>query len=198
MPVIGTKETPVRLSFVHLFESVDSMDSGRKVYSCQVVIPKTAKDVIAEVEDNIAKAIQDGIGKKMFNKAISESAEFRRCLRDGDKKAAEVDDGSQDYLKGCMFFNASCSEDRPPAVVDRFGKPILRADEVYSGCFALVSVNFYPFKHGKGGIGAGLNHVMKRDEGERLDGRESADSAFKDLVDKEEDMASSEGEADLR
>ena len=39
---------------------------------------------------------------------------------------------------------------------------------------------------------------MKRDEGERLDGRESADSAFKDLVDKEEDTASSEGEADLR
>ena len=114
------------------------------------------------------------------------------------KERFPVTIGPQDYLKGSMFFNASCSEDRPPAVVDRFGKPILRADEVYSGCYALVSVNFYPFKHGKGGIGAGLNHVMKRDEGERLDGRESADSAFKDLVDKEEDMASSEGEADLR
>ena len=196
MPVIGTKENPVRLSFVHLFEPVDSMSGDRKNYSVQVVIPKAAKDVIALVESEIQKAITDGIGKKMFNKAISESAEFRRCLRDGDKKAAEVDDGSQDYLKGCMFFNASCSEDRPPAVVDNYGKPIIKADEVYSGCLALVSVNFYPFKHGKGGIGAGLNHVMKRGEGERLDGRESADKAFKDLVD--EEPTSSEDEADLR
>lgn len=196
MPVIGTKENPVRLSFVHLFEPVDSMSGDRKNYSVQVVIPKAAKDVVALVESEIQKAITDGIGKKMFNKAISESAEFRRCLRDGDKKAAEVDDGSQDYLKGCMFFNASCSEDRPPAVVDNYGKPIIKADEVYSGCFALVSVNFYPFKHGKGGIGAGLNHVMKRGEGERLDGRESADKAFKDLVD--EEPTSSEDEADLR
>lgn len=196
MPVIGTKENPVRLSFVHLFEPVDSMSGDRKNYSVQVVIPKAAKDVIALVESEIQKAITDGIGKKMFNKAISESAEFRRCLRDGDKKAAEVEDGSQDYLKGCMFFNASCSEDRPPAVVDNYGKPIIKADEVYSGCFALVSVNFYPFKHGKGGIGAGLNHVMKRGEGVRLDGRESADKAFKDLVD--EEPTSSEDEADLR
>ena len=196
MPVIGTKENPVRLSFVHLFEPVDSMSGDRKNYSVQVVIPKAAKDVVALVEREIQKAITDGIGKKMFNKAISESAEFRRCLRDGDKKAAEVDDGSQDYLKGCMFFNASCSEDRPPAVVDNYGKLIIKADEVYSGCFALVSVNFYPFKHGKGGIGAGLNHVMKRGEGERLDGRESADKAFKDLVD--EEPTSSEDEADLR
>ena len=196
MPVIGTKENPVRLSFVHLFEPVDSMSGDRKNYSVQVVIPKAAKDVIALVESEIQMAITDGIGKKMFNKAISESAEFRRCLRDGDKKAAEVDDGSQDYLKGCMFFNASCSEDRPPAVVDNYGKPIIKADEVYSGCLALVSVNFYPFKHGKGGIGAGLNHVMKRGEGERLDGRESADKAFKDLVD--EEPTSSEDEADLR
>lgn len=197
--VVGSKEKPARLSFVHLMEPTPSMSGDRNIYSVQVVVPKDDKAGIAAIKAEIDKAITDGIGKKMFNKATSLNPEFRRCFRDGDQKAAEVDDGSQDYLKNCMFFNASCSETRPPAVVNRFGKPIVRADEVYSGCYGLVSVNFYPFKHGKGGIAAGLNHVMVREDGERLDGRETADKAFAGLADsEEEDMSPSEGGDDLR
>ena len=204
--IVGSKEYPVRLSFVHLAEPTLAMDKQRKQYSIQIVIDKKDTKTVAAVEAAIKEAIDLGIGKKMFNAAIAKSPEFRRCMRDGDAKAAEVDDGSQDYLKGSLFFNAACSEDRPPVVVDRFGRSYETADgsrkmiaeEVYSGCYAVVSGNFYPFQHGKGGIAFGLNHVMKRKDGERLDGRESADKAFKDLVDADEETEGDGGEADLR
>jgi hypothetical protein len=42
-----------------------------------------------------------------------------------------------------------------------------------------VDVGFFPFsRDGNRGIGCGLNNVMFVKEGERLDGRQSAEQAF--------------------
>lgn len=192
--IVGNKENPVRFSFVQVWEP-KSMDDGDPKYSVQVVIPKDNKALLSAVEANIEKAKQLGITKGLYNKAITDNAAFRTPLRDGDQEAAEKDDGSRDYLKGCMFFNASSSADRQPAIVDRRGAPIMRRDDFYSGCYGIADINFYPFKYGKGGVAAGLNSIMKREDGERLDGRLSTDQAFGQFID--EDEASEQGSGQL-
>jgi hypothetical protein len=66
-----------------------------------------------------------------------------------------------------------------PGIVDRNRKPIIDQDEVYSGVYAMVSLNFYPFdKEGNKGVACGLNHIMKMKDGEPLAGRISVDDAF--------------------
>ena len=190
--IVGNKENPVRFSFVQVWEP-KSMDDGDPKYSVQVVIPKDNKALLSAVEANIEKAKQLGITKGLYNKAITDNAAFRTPLRDGDQEAAEKDDGSRDYLKGCMFFNASSSADRQPAIVDRRGAPIMRRDDFYSGCYGIADINFYPFKYGKGGVAAGLNSIMKREDGKRLDGRLSTDQAFGQFMD-DDDTAEQGGQ----
>lgn len=198
--VVGTREKPVRLSFVHVFEPFAYEEGQTKKYSLQAIIPKGDKDAIAKVEKAIQAAIKEALGKKVFSEAATKSPDFKRCLRDGDNKAALVDEGSQDYLKGHVFFNASNVKVRP-GVVDTNLQPIMDADEVYSGCYGLVSVEFYGYKHKSGGVGvtASLQHVMKCADGDSLGvQRESADKAFAGLADSEGDTAPSEGGDDLR
>ena len=50
---------------------------------------------------------------------------------------------------------------------------------MYSGCYANVSVNFYPYNvSGNKGVAAGLNNVQKVADGERLSGASSATDDF--------------------
>ena len=190
---VGTKDRPVRFSFVQVWEPKAMDEGSAPKYGIQVIIPKSDTQTIAAVEKAIAAAKSDGIKKGMWTEAATKNPAFKGCLRDGDQEAAERGDGSRDYLKGCMFFNANAAADRQPAVVDRFLKPIMRRDDFYSGCYGIAEVNFYPFKFGKGGIGAGLNSIMKREDGERLDGRMSPDQAFAADAD-EEGTEASEGQ----
>lgn len=65
------------------------------------------------------------------------SSAIKLPLRDGD---IERDD---EVYKGHYFLNASSKE--APQIVDRRVQPILDQSEVYSGCYARVSLNFYAF-----------------------------------------------------
>ena len=51
--------------------------------------------------------------------------------------------------------------------------------EVYSGCYARVSINFYAFNsNGNRGIACGLGNIQKVRDGEPLGGRSSAADDF--------------------
>ena len=176
--IVGSKENPVRFSYVQVWEPRAMEEGQEPKYSVQVIIPKSNTALIDQIKKAIDAAKQRGIAKGLYNKAVTENVAFRTPLRDGDQEAAETDDGTRDYLKGTVFFNASSAQDRQPAIVDRFCKPIMRRDDFYSGCYGVADINFYPFKFGKGGVAAGLNSIMKRDDGERLDGRMAAEQAF--------------------
>ena len=64
------------------------------------------------------------------------------------------------------------------------GKPILDRDEVYSGCYARVSLNFYAFNsNGNKGVACGLGNIQKIRDGESLGGRTSAADDFKTEAD---------------
>ncbi len=54
--------------------------------------------------------------------------------------------------------------------------------EVYSGIYALASINFYAYHaSGKKGIGIGINNVMKISDGPSLAGKKSANEDFSDI-----------------
>lgn len=181
--IIGNRENDVRFSFVQVWEPKAMEENGAPKYSVQVVIPKTDTKTVEAIKHAIEKARQDGVKRSMFSEAATKNQAFRIALRDGDQEAAEKEDGSRDYLKGCVFFNASALADRQPKVVDSKLQPIMRRDDFYSGCYGIADINFYPFKYGKGGVAAGLNSIMKTRDGDRLDGRLSAEQAFGEFAD---------------
>ena len=72
-------------------------------------------------------------------------------------------------------------------MVDRRVQPILDQSEIYSGCYANVAVNFFPYLFaGKKGIGAGLGNIQKIKDGESLAGTRTAEQDFA-VVDDEDD-----------
>ena len=92
-------------------------------------------------------------------------------LRDGD---TERDD---EAYKNSFFVNANSTT--APQIVDRSVQPILDRSEVYSGCYARVSVNFYAFNsNGNRGIACGLGNIQKVRDGEPLGGKSSAADDF--------------------
>ena len=120
----------------------------------------------AEIEEGVAK-----FGGKKPNKAA-----IKLPLRDGD---IERDD---EAYKGHYFINANSTT--PPQIVDKYVKPILDRNEVYSGYYARVSLNFYAFNsNGNKGAACGLGNLQKIRDGESLGGRSSATDDFSTVAD---------------
>ena len=114
-------------------------------------------------------AIKDGSAK--FGGKIPNKAALKLPLRDGD---LERDD---EAYKGAYFVNANSTT--APQIVDRSVQPILDRAEVYSGCYARVSINFYAFNsNGNRGIACGLGNIQKVRDGEPLGDRYSAADDF--------------------
>lgn len=73
--------------------------------------------------------------------------------------------------KGHWVFTANTGTDYPPEVVDQNGNPMINQSEMYSGVYALVNVEFFPYMFGgKKGIGCSLGPVKKVRDGEPLGG----------------------------
>ncbi|MBG9243864.1 DUF2815 family protein [Corynebacterium belfantii] len=159
----------VRLSYAHLFEP-QSIQGSKPKYSVSLIIPKSDKETIGKIERAIEAAIDAGIGK--FGGKRPNKAALKLPLRDGD---VERDD---EAYKGCFFVNANST--LPPEVVDQDLNPVLSPAEVYSGCYARVSLSFYAFNtNGNRGIACGLGNVQKLRDGEPLGGgRTSAADDF--------------------
>lgn len=148
----------VRLSYANLFEP-KSIDGGEAKYSVSLIISKDDKETLKLIEEAIDLAKKNGKGSKFGGKV---PAVLKMPLRDGDEERPDDEAYANSY-----FLNASSS--RKPAIVSRRMELIDEPEEVYSGCYANVSVNFYPFNvSGNKGIAAGLNGVQKVKEGDRL------------------------------
>ncbi len=167
----------IRLSYAFLFEP-KAQDDGSKKYSTAVLIPKSDKATLSRIKAAIDSIKKDPKSEKIWGKPFN--SEMKTGLRDGDLKADE----NPEYA-GHYFFN--CSSFQKPGILDRSRRPIVDPSEVYSGCYARVSVNFYAFNKGGGkGIGVGLNNVQKLRDGEPLSGRSRAEDDF-DALDGEDD-----------
>lgn len=165
----------VRLSYANVWEP-KSINGGAEKYSVSLIIPKSDKKTIADIEKAIDNAIKEGASK--FGGKIPNKAALKLPLRDGD---LERDD---EAYKDSFFVNANSTT--PPQIVDTKVQPILDRNEVYSGVYARVSVTFYAFNsNGNKGIACGLGNIQKVRDGEPLGGRSNAVDDFTTLDDED-------------
>ena len=170
-----TTGVETRLSYFHGWEPV-SINGGAEKYSVSVLIPKSDKQTISEINAAIDAAIEEGLAK--FGGKKPNKAAIKLPLRDGD---IERDD---EAYKGHYFINANST--RAPQIVGRSVKPVLDRDEVYSGCYARVSLSFYAFNsNGSKGIACGLGNIQKVKDGEPLGGMSSAKDDFETIEDED-------------
>lgn len=156
-----------------------SINGGSPKYSVSLLIPKHDEKTVAAINAAIDTAIRDGAAR--FGGKIPNRSALKLPLRDGD---TERDD---EAYKGCWFLNANSNT--APQIVDRSVQPILDRGEVYSGCYARVSINFYAFNtNGNRGIACGLGNIQKVRDGEPLAGKSSAADDFQ--TDFDEDFLS--------
>ena len=135
----------VRLSYEHIWEPASINDSDEK-YSVSLIIPKSDTKTVKDIQNAVEQAKQDG--KAKFGGRIP--ANLKLPLRDGD-----IERPDDEAYKDCYFIN--CNSKDKPQIVDKNVQPILDRNEVYSGCYARVSISLYPFNtNGNKGIACGL------------------------------------------
>lgn len=162
-----------RLSYFHGWEPT-SINNGPERYSVSVLIPKSDTETVKAINEAIDAAIAEGVAK--FGGKKPDKNKIKLPLRDGD------DERNDDAYKGHYFINANSNTQ--PQIVDKNVKPILDRSEVYSGCYARVSLNFYAFNNnGNKGVACGLGNIQKIRDGESLSGRSSAADDFTTVVD---------------
>lgn len=163
----------VRLSYANVWEAT-SINGGTPKYSVSLIIPKSDTKTIDAINAAVDAAIKEGASK--FGGKIPNKAALKLPLRDGD---TERDD---EAYKNSFFVNANSTT--APQIVDRAVQPILDRAEVYSGCYARVSINFYAFNsNGNRGIACGLGNIQKVSDGDPLGGRSSAADDFSSDLD---------------
>lgn len=168
----------VRLSYAHIF-APQSIDGGDEKYSTAILIPKEDKDTLRKIKAATDAAKE--LGKSKWGGKIP--ANCKTPLRDGDEERPD-----DEVYAGHYFLNATSKN--KPGIAKPIGKgadgkmkfqEITDSTEVYSGCYAKVSLNFYPFDaKGNRGVAAGLNNVVKIQDGDFLGGRASVQDDFAD------------------
>lgn len=167
----------IRCSYVFADKPRKNKEDGSSGgYGVQLIIPKNdpqLKKLNALVKKVLAEAKGESALKKM--------GMYKLPVRDGDEER----DGEE--YANMMFANANSG--KKPGIVNRANEPA-DPDDIeelcYSGAYFHASVNVYYFKAkdgGKPGIALGLNNLMLRKKGERLDGSVAATSEFADFGD---------------
>ena len=169
----------VRGSFVFVTQSRKKEDGTEGNYGIQIIIDKNDPQV-----KKFNKLVDQALEEKHGSKALEKKSRFKLPLRDGDEER----DGEE--YEGKYFFNANAG--KKPGIVNRNNEPADQDDIeelCYSGAYFHLSVNIYGFDAkdgGKPGVAVGLNNVMLRKKGERLDGTVSAKSEFGDFAESDD------------
>ena len=168
----------VRLSYVHAFQPEAVGNNTDKKYSVSLIIPKSNTALVNQIKVAITNAFNAGVG--IFGGKAPAKGTWKNPLRDGD-----IERPDDEAYKDSYFINAS-SKTAPGVVkLNPTGNPkyitidAAHSDELYSGCYGYVSVNFFAFNNsGNKGIAAGLNNILKVKDGDFLGGRATAESDF--------------------
>ena len=167
----------IRLSYAHIFEP-HAMEGQEPKYSVSIIIPKSDKETLKAIKEATDLAKKNGSSK--WNGKTP--ANLKTPLRDGDEERPD-----DEAYAGCYFLNASSKN--KPGIVDQNVQPIMDATEVYSGCYARVTLNFYAYNaSGNKGIAAGLGNIQKLEDGEPLGGFTRAEDDFGAVETEEEDF----------
>ncbi|NLY20700.1 MAG: DUF2815 family protein [Tissierellia bacterium] len=173
----NTTTGKVRLSYANLFKPRAMQPGQEEKYSVTLLIPKSDVGTKQRIDAAIEEAKRKGAGDK-WGGVVPPVVSTPIHDGDGVRPSDGMPFGTE--CKGHWVMTVSSSVDYPPEVVDQNLNPIINQSEIYSGCYARVNVNFYPYYFsGKKGIGVGLGPVQKLEDGEPLGGgAPSADSVF--------------------
>lgn len=160
----------VRLAFLKVWQpEVDKDDATKKFYKACLMIPKKDKQTIKKIEAAVeAAAAAQWAGKRPKG--------LRFPLHDGDE-----DQDLDKYPEFAGFMYLNCKAKKKPGLLDASREEILDEDEVYSGAWGKVSLNFYAYDRTDGkGIGVGLNAIQKLKDDENLSGGGWSKDDFED------------------
>ncbi len=176
--------TNVRLSYVHILKPFANNPGDEPKYSCTVLVPKSDAANLAKIESAIKAATEAGKAGR-WNGVVPPNVP--NPVHDGDGVKTDGTEYGPE-CKGCLLFTATAKADRPVDVVDRRMNKIIEPSEIYSGIYANISVNFYPYMYqNKKGVGAGLGPVQKVKDGESFGGSTpTANSVFSALTDEDD------------
>jgi hypothetical protein len=172
----------VRLSYCNLFTPKAPQQGGQEVYSTTILIPKDDKATLTKIKVAVEAAMQVYFQKNPGKKL---SSDLKTTIHDGDGEKPNGGDYGPECA-GCYVMTVS-SKNRP-VLVFKDKTPILDQEDLYSGCYARVIINFYVYDTaGNKGVSAGLNGVMKVADGEPLAGGHISDSDWDDGWEDEDD-----------
>ncbi|WP_312099035.1 DUF2815 family protein [Corynebacterium dentalis] len=157
-----------RLSYAHLNTPHAPNDQAEAKYSATLLIDKNDHEAISAVTAAIKAAVDDGVSRNTFTQPIDPTHTKYPPLRDGDAPNDSGEPRGQEFA-GHAFIAAK--NKKQPMVVNAQRQPVLDPDEVYSGCYVNMAVEFYAYSNsGNKGIGASLIGVQKVKDGDRLGG----------------------------
>ena len=163
----------VRLSYANLVTPRENPQGGDPKYGVTLLIPKSDTATKADIEASMKAAYEEGVSKKWGGA----HPQMKQILWDGDGlRQSGLPFG--DECKGHWVISAS-SKQKPQVVgIDNVNCELAPSD-IYSGMYARVTINFYPYDAaGSKGVACGLGNVMKTADGEPLSGGASAASDF--------------------
>lgn len=176
----------VRLSFVNAFKP-QKQENGDEKYSVVLLFPdpKTLTGQAKTDYDttiNKLKMAATAAAKEKWGDKIP--ANLRSPFRNQGEKEYEG------YVDGALFISATSKQ--KPGVVDASVQPIIDSAQLYSGCYARVSVRAFAYeKQGNRGVAFGLQNIQKTRDGDPLSGRSKPEDDFSPV----EDAAVATGEA---
>jgi len=166
----------VRLSYANLVTPRVNKQGDDPKYSVTLLIPKTDNATKMDIENSMKAAYEEGVNKKWGGA----HPQFKTLIWDGDGlRQSGLPFG--DECKGHWVITAS-TKNKPQVVgIDNVNCE-LAPNDIYSGMYARVTINFFPYDTaGSKGVGCGLGNVMKTRDGEPLSGGASAASDFADF-----------------
>ncbi len=167
----------VRLSYTHLDQPYSGNNGGESKYSATLLIPKEDTTTEADIRAAINAAYEQGVKDKW--KGMRPQMRYP-VIYDGDGVRMNGTPFGEE-CKGHWVVTAS-SKQKPQCVhISNVHAELLPTD-VYSGIYARVTINFFPYdSNGSRGVGCGLGNVCKTRDGEPLSGHANAESDFADL-----------------
>ena len=169
----------VRLSYEHLSAPYanPNQPGAEPKYSTTMLIPKADVATKAEIDEVIRYVYEQAVA----NDWKGARPQLRSALiYDGDGLR---NDGSKFGPECAGHWVITASTKRKPQVVDISNINCeLAPQDIYSGMYARVTLNFFAFNsNGNKGVGCGLGNVMKTRDGEPLAGGASAASDFEGI-----------------
>lgn len=166
----------VRLSFTHL-DTPHSSNGGEAKYSCTMLIPKTDTATYTDLKVALDAAYERGVTDKWKG---SRPQMRYPVIYDGDGTRPSGEAFGPE-CKGHWVLTAS-SKQKPQVVhISNLRSELLPTD-IYSGMYARVTVNFFPYdSNGNRGVGCGLGNVCKTRDGEPFGSHANAEQDFAGL-----------------